>query len=120
MGDIIRFEDKFYVLASSSLADNRTRVLKYGKTFGVFNRYGDIETVGQGQLGLFYVEARHPTLRLDGQTPLLLASTVRDDNVFLSVDLTNVSACGRTFLAARFISIGQNFWMREFVTSNSG
>ena len=93
MGDIIRFQDKFYVLASSPLADNRTRVLKYGETFGVFNRYGDIETVGQGQLGLFYVETRHlsrMTLRLDGQTPQLLASTVRDDNAFLSVDLTNV------------------------------
>ena len=37
MGDNIRFQDKFYVLASSSLADNRTRVLKYGETFGVFN-----------------------------------------------------------------------------------
>jgi hypothetical protein len=51
LGDIIRFEDKFYVLASSSLADNRTRILKFGETFGVFNRYGDIETVGRGQLG---------------------------------------------------------------------
>jgi glycogen debranching enzyme len=93
LGDIIRIQDKFYVLASSPLADNRTRVLKYGETFGVFNRYGDIETVGQGQLGLFYVETRHlnrMTLRLDEQTPLLLASTVRDDNAFLSVDLTNV------------------------------
>ncbi|HEY1471635.1 MAG TPA: amylo-alpha-1,6-glucosidase [Candidatus Acidoferrum sp.] len=92
MGDIIRFQDKFYVLASSSLADNRTRVLKYGETFGVFNCYGDIETVGQGQLGVFYVETRHlsrMTLRFDEQTPQLLASTVRDDNAFLSVDLTN-------------------------------
>ena len=71
MGDIIRFQDKFYVLASSPLADGRTRVLKYGETFGVFNRYGDIETVGQGQLGIFYVETRHlsrMTLRFDGQT----------------------------------------------------
>jgi glycogen debranching enzyme len=92
LGDIIRFQDKFYVLASSPLADDRTRVLKYGETSGVFNRYGDIETVGQGQLGIFYVESRHlsrMTLRFDGQTPLLLASTPRDDNAFLSVDLTN-------------------------------
>jgi hypothetical protein len=37
LGDIICFQDKFYVLASSSLADNRTRVLKYGETFEVFN-----------------------------------------------------------------------------------
>jgi glycogen debranching enzyme len=92
LDDVIRFQDKFYVLASSSLADDRTRVLKYGETFGVFNRYGDVETVGQGQLGIFYVETRHlsrMTLRFDRQTPLLLASTVRDDNAFLSVDLTN-------------------------------
>ncbi len=93
MGDIIRFQEKFYVLASSAFADDRTRVLKFGETFGVFNRYGDIETVGKGQLGLFHMEARYLdrlTLRLNGQTPLLLASTVRDDNAFLSVDLTNV------------------------------
>ena len=93
MGDIIRIKEKYYVLASSALADDRTRVLKYGDTFGVFNRYGDIEAVGHGQLGLFHVEARHldrMTVRLGGKTPLLLSSTVRSDNAFLSVDLTNV------------------------------
>jgi glycogen debranching enzyme len=93
LGDIIRIKEKYYVLASSALADDRTRVLKYGDTFGVFNRYGDIEAVGNGQLGLFHVEARHldrMTVRLGGRTPLLLSSTVRSDNAFLSVDLTNV------------------------------
>ena len=93
MAAIIRIDEKFYVLASSALADERTRVLKYGDTFGVFNRYGDIECVAQGQLGLFHVETRHLnrlTIRLAGQIPLLLRSTVRDDNAFLSVDLTNV------------------------------
>jgi glycogen debranching enzyme len=93
LADVIRIKEKYYVLASSALADDRTRVLKYGDTFGVFNRYGDVETVGQGQLGLFYVETRHLdrlTVRLEGQTPLLLSSTVRDDNAFLAVDLTNV------------------------------
>ena len=34
------------------------------------------------------------TIRLDGQAPLLLSSTVRDDNAFLSVDLTNVDIEG--------------------------
>lgn len=92
MSEIIRVEEKYYVLASSALADDRTRVLKYGDTFAVFNRYGDIEPVGQGQLGLFYGETRHldrMTFRLNGENPLLLTSTVRDDNAFLSVDLTN-------------------------------
>jgi glycogen debranching enzyme len=93
--DIIRVQDKFYVLASSALADDRTRVLKYGDTFGVFNRYGDIETAGNGQLGLFHAETRHLsrlTFRLNGKTPMLLGSTIRDDNAFLSVDLTNLDS----------------------------
>jgi glycogen debranching enzyme len=91
--DVIRVEDKFYVLASSALADDRTRVLKYGDTFAVFNRYGDIETVGRGELGMFHAETRHLSrliFQLDGQMPLLLSSTIRDDNAFFSIDLTNL------------------------------
>ncbi len=116
MGDIIRFQDKFYVLASSPLADNRTRVLKYGETFGVFNRYGDIEILGQGQLGLFCVETRHlsrMTLRLDGQTPLLLASTVRDDNALLSVDLTNVDTGTQPDIARGTVHLYRSKYLEE-------
>jgi len=97
LGDIILIKGKYYVLASSALADDRTRVLKYGDTFGVFNRDGDIEAAGRMQLGLFHTETRHldrMTVRLGGQTPLLLSSTVRGDNAFLSVDLTNVDIDG--------------------------
>ena len=91
--DVVRIEDKFYVLASSALADDRTRVLKYGDTFAIFNRYGDIENVGNGEFGIFHAETRHlsrMTLQVDDQTPLLLSSTIRDDNAFLSIDLTNL------------------------------
>jgi len=97
LGNIIRIKGKYYVLASSALADDRTRVLKHGDTFAVFNRDGDIEAGGRMQLGLFHTETRHlnrMTIRLDGQAPLLLSSTVRDDNAFLSVDLTNVDIEG--------------------------
>jgi glycogen debranching enzyme len=68
-------------------------VLKYGDTFAVFNRYGDIEAFGPSQFGLFHAESRHLsrfTMRLNQQQPLLLSSTIREDNAFLSVDLTNV------------------------------
>lgn len=97
MGDIIRVKGKYYVSASSALADDRTRVLKYGDTFAVFNRDGDIEAAGRMQLGLFHTETRHldrMSIRLNGRTPLLLSSTVRDDNAFLSVDLTNLDIEG--------------------------
>jgi glycogen debranching enzyme len=111
LSDIIRVKDKYYVLASSALADDRTRVLKYGDTFGVFNRYGDIETVGDGQLGLFHAETRHLsrlTLRLHGKAPLLLSSTIQDDNAFLSVDLTNfdsTAANGRVTIPRGIVHI---------------
>jgi glycogen debranching enzyme len=91
--DIVRVADEYYVRASSALVDDRTRVLKCGDTFAVLNRYGDIEDLGFSQFGLFHAESRHLSrfnLRLNQQQPLLLGSTVRDDNAFLSVDVTNV------------------------------
>ncbi|HEY4739414.1 MAG TPA: amylo-alpha-1,6-glucosidase [Candidatus Acidoferrales bacterium] len=95
MTDIVRVEDEYYVRASSALADDRTRVLKYGDTFAVFNRYGDFEALGLSQFGLFHAESRHLSrfaLRVNQQQPLLLSSTIREDNSFLSVDLTNLDS----------------------------
>jgi glycogen debranching enzyme len=93
--DIVRVADEYYVRASSALADDRTRVLKCGDTFAVFNRYGDIEDLGASQFGLFYAESRHLsrfTVRLNKKQGMLLSSTIRKDNAFLSVDLTNVDS----------------------------
>lgn len=90
--DVIELEDQFYIRARSSLADARTLVLLHGDTFAVFDRYGDVQPVGPGQQGVFRHETRHLSyleLRLCGLRPLLLSSTVREDNVLLAVDLTN-------------------------------
>jgi glycogen debranching enzyme len=97
--DIVRVADEYYVRASSALVDDRTRVLKCGDTFAVLNRYGDIEDLGFSQFGLFHAESRHLsrfTMRLNQQQPLLLGSTVREDNAFLSVDVTNVDTALNT------------------------
>lgn len=91
--DVFTINDEFYVRATSPLADDRTRVLKYGETFGVFNRYGDIESLGTKQFGLFYMETRHLSrmaFYLGGRKPLLLNSTIREDNSLLSIDETNL------------------------------
>jgi len=93
--DIVRVADEYYVRASSALADDRTRVLKSGDTFLVSNRYGDIEDLGISQFGLFHAESRHLsrfTMRVNQRQPLLLGSTVREDNAFLSVDVTNLDS----------------------------
>jgi glycogen debranching enzyme len=86
-------DQQFDVRATSSLADDRTRVLKYGETFAVFNRYGDIESIGATQLGLFHMETRYLSrlsFYLGGRKPLLLNSTIREDNSLLLVDATNL------------------------------
>lgn len=93
MEDVIRVKDQFYVLATSSLADDRTRVLKYGETFAVFNRFGDIESAGLGEQGIYHAGTRYLSryvLRLGDNSPQVLRSTIQDDNAFLTVDMMNV------------------------------
>jgi glycogen debranching enzyme len=92
LDDIIRVKDKFYISATSSLTDDRTRVLKEGETFAVFDRQGDIRPIGRGVHGIYHEGTRFLSrleLCLDGHRPVLLSSTVKDDNAVLSVDLTN-------------------------------
>lgn len=92
MDDVIEVNNQYYVRAQSSLADDRTRVLLNGDTFAVFDRFGDCLPVGANQFGVFCREARHLSrliLRLEEVRPLLLSSTIREDNIVLAVDLTN-------------------------------
>jgi glycogen debranching enzyme len=91
MDDVVKIEDRWYVLATSSRADDRTRVLKHGDTFGLFDRYGDIQQLGIGEQGLYHDGTRflsHSELRINERRPLLLNSTVKEDNSLLVVDLT--------------------------------
>ena len=92
MSDVIRWNDQFYILASSSLAENRVEVLKHGETFAVFDRYGDIHQVMPGPQGLYHEGTRFLSqfeLTLGTHRPLLLSTSVKEDNALLTVDLTN-------------------------------
>lgn len=93
--EFLSIGQEYYIRATSSLADNRTRVLKNGETFVVFNRFGDIESLGTMQFGLFHMETRHLSrlaFYLAGRKPLLLSSTIREDNSLFNVDATNLDA----------------------------
>jgi glycogen debranching enzyme len=92
MEEVIKVHDHFYILTTASPADERTRVLKQGETFAVFDRFGDVRPHGLGQLGLYHEGTRHLSLlelRFGSQRPLLLSSTVKESNDILTVDLTN-------------------------------
>jgi glycogen debranching enzyme len=89
---VIQVEDHFYILASSSLVDQRTRVLKHNDLFSVMDRFGDVQAVGAGQQGLYFKGTRYISrwvLTLHGERPLLLSSAIKEDNAILTIDLTN-------------------------------
>jgi glycogen debranching enzyme len=90
--DVIRLHDRYYILATSGLSDDRTRVLKHGDTFAVFDRYGDVQPIGLGQQGIFDRGTRHLSrldARIGGTRPMLLSSTLERDNAVLVASLTN-------------------------------
>jgi glycogen debranching enzyme len=90
--NVIEVENKYYILASSALADQETVVLKEGDSFAVFNKHGDIHQIGSGSQGIYHNGMRflsETELNINGQKPLLLSSNPREDNQMLVVDLTN-------------------------------
>ncbi len=93
MSEVIRVRGEYYILATSPLADTRSRVLKQGETFAIFDPYGDVRRLGRGEQGIYHKGTRYlsrSTLQLGAERPpLLLSSSVAEDNVVFAVDLTN-------------------------------
>jgi glycogen debranching enzyme len=84
-------EGPFYI-AATQMAVRPLRTLKYGDTFAVLDSRGDIAAASGGSAGLFHFDTRYLSrleILVDGTSPLLLGSNLRDDNSVLSVDLTN-------------------------------
>ncbi|MGZ5146201.1 MAG: amylo-alpha-1,6-glucosidase [Burkholderiales bacterium] len=85
-------KDDYSIIARASRAAERTRVLKHGDTFAVFDSTGDILPSAWSEQGLYHDGTRflcHLELLVNGRRPLLLSSTVRQDNDLFVVDLTN-------------------------------
>jgi glycogen debranching enzyme len=102
---------QFFVPASASLQERRPRTLKHGDTFAVFDPNGDALAGPGSPEGLYHRDTRylsHLYLTIDGLRPLLLSSTLQDDNVVLTCDLTNpdvLDARGRITLQHDVIHI---------------
>lgn len=85
----IEIQESFPIVATSSRLDEAHRILKHGESFAVFDRAGAIRP-GSEQ-GLFHEGTRFLSrleLTLESQRPLVLGSTVRQDNALI-VELTN-------------------------------
>ena len=92
MDETARLEEQYSIVAEADRVSIPLRVLKHGDTFAVFDAHGDIVPSATSELGLYHAGTRFLSryeLLLAGRRPLLLNSTISDDNTRLSVDLTN-------------------------------
>jgi len=84
--------DIYTVGATSVLSERRLHTLKHGDMFGVFDQSGNI-LGGPGIAdGIYFLDTRHLSglgLTVEGARPILLSSTLRENNATLSCDLTN-------------------------------
>jgi len=82
----------FYIQATESIQERWPRTLKNGDLFGLFDALGDVVDPGATPGGLFHQDTRHLSgleFLINGQRPLLLSSAVENDNVVLTIDLSN-------------------------------
>ena len=92
-----------HVLTTSSFADERSRVLKHGDTFAVFDHHGRIKPGGLGEEGLYHEGTRFLSrlvMELEDKPLIVLGSTVSKENGHLAVALTNpdLIEAGKTVL----------------------
>ena len=88
----IQLGEQWYILATSSPTDERRRVLKHNETFALFDRFGDIQSIGLGEEGIYHGDTcflSHQELLIDGVRPMHLNSTVKDDNGLFIIELMN-------------------------------
>jgi glycogen debranching enzyme len=120
MKAFLQVADQYYVLATSVLADKELRVLKQGETFAIFDPYGDILPVTYSEAGIFHRGTRylsHMEMDIHGDhRPLLLNSTLRDDNGVLKVDMTNPDL---ELEGVGFVAKGTVYLHREKLLHNS-
>ena len=101
--ELVRISVNYYIISTSARIDDRIRVLKNGDTFAVFNRFGDIDELGANDLGIYHHDTRFLSqlvFVLEGKRPLLLSSTIKDDNAILAIDLMNpdISRSGKVVI----------------------
>ena len=84
--------DDFAITAQISLVEQSFRTLKHGDMFGVFDQRGDIRRGPGGTEGIYFNDTRTLSefeFLVGGRPPILLSSTLRDDNATLTCDLSN-------------------------------
>jgi glycogen debranching enzyme len=83
---------QFAIAVSASVQERRTRSLKNGDCFAVFDQRGDMGGEPGNPEGLYYRDTRMLSqfqLLLAEERPLVLSSMTQDDNAVFTADLSN-------------------------------
>jgi glycogen debranching enzyme len=120
MAEAIRLDEHFGIVTETERMALPLRVMKHGDSFAIFDPRGDMIQSEAGEHGLFHAGTRFLSqleLRLGGRRPLLLSSTISEDNAVFTADLTNpdVVVEGRVVLGRGVVHI-----FRSRVLSNGG
>ena len=92
MTEMIKLTDQFAVLSEAERSPTPVRVLKGGDSFAVFDPHGDVVPMAASEHGFYHAGTRFLSrfeLLLANFRPLLLSSTVSEDNAVFTADLTN-------------------------------
>lgn len=116
--------DRYYILASSSYADDQTRVLNFGDTFAVFDRWGDTKQIGTKVQGIYHEGTRFLSdleFKINNQRPVLLSSTIKSENEIFSIDLTNpnIQLDNGLLIEKGVIHIGRSKFLQEGICYES-
>ena len=92
MAEMLKLEEQFAILSEAELPSAAVRILKHGDSFAVFDPHGDVISGPASPYGIYYAGTRFVSrfeLLLGSRPPLLLSSTVAEDNAVFTADLTN-------------------------------
>lgn len=92
MADALRLDERYSVISNAERLPLPARVLKADDTFAVLDQYGDIVPSETSEQGLYHDGTRFLSrlqLLMGHRRPLLLSSTIDDENCVFRADLTN-------------------------------
>lgn len=108
-------EDRFQISPEAVNSDESVNVLNHSNTFGLFDRAGNIYHSGRKVQGIYHNGTRFINeliLTINGHKPLLLSSTIKEDNDIFSIDLAN-PAFENGSVPENTIHISRNQFVRE-------
>jgi glycogen debranching enzyme len=129
MADTLKLAEQYDILSEAERSQTAVRVLKHGDSFAVFDPHGDIVPAPGSEHGLYHGGTRFLSrfeLVLATRQPLLLSSTISEDNSVFTADLTNpdVVRDGRVLVARGLLHLyrsrvlGNGTWMECLRVTN--